>query len=108
MTIAAATDDPRFPPVHLDEVPTLDIEISALTPIQPVRPEDIVVGRHGLLIRLGSKAGLLLPQVAETYQWSSAEFLRQVCRKAGLSGEAWREEGAELYSFECVVWGEEE
>jgi len=108
MTIAAATDDPRFPPVHQDEVPVLQVEISALTPIQPIRPEDVVVGRHGLLIRLGPKAGLLLPQVAETYQWGRVEFLRQVCRKAGLAGEAWQTQGVELHGFECEVWGEAE
>ena len=56
MTVASATDDPRFEPVTLAEVPLLHIEISMLTPLVPLQPEAVEIGRHGLMIVLGSAA----------------------------------------------------
>ncbi len=106
--IAAATDDPRFPPVTLDELPALRIEISALTAMSPIRPEDVVVGRHGLMIVSKPKSGLLLPQVAVTYGWDRHDFLRGLCRKAGLSDRAWESDDVQLYAFESDVWSEDE
>lgn len=108
MTIASAVDDPRFEPVRRSEVPGLHIEISALTPSQPIRPEDVVVGRHGLIIVAGRSAGLLLPQVAVAYGWNREQFLRAVCEKAGLSPDAWRRAWVRLEGFEAEVWGETE
>ncbi len=108
MAIASASDDPRFPPVTPGEVPALHIEISMLTPMSPIRPEEVVVGRHGLLISKGQQSGLLLPQVPVEWQWDREEFLDSVCRKAGLPPGTWRDADAELLGFECEVWGEEE
>lgn len=108
MTIASALDDPRFPAVSFAEIPLLHIEISALSPLVPIRPEDVVVGRHGLMIRKGRHAGLLLPQVPVEHGWDRNEFLRWVCHKAGLPDDAWTARDAELQSFECEVWGEPE
>lgn len=108
MTIASAVDDPRFEPVRLHEVPGLHIEISALTPAKPIRPEDVVVGRHGLIILAGHAAGLLLPQVPTAYGWNREQFLRAVCEKAGLSPDAWRRAWVRLEAFEAEVWGEAE
>ncbi len=108
MTVASATDDPRFPAVTIDEVPYLGIEVSALTPFSRIRPEDIEVGRHGLMIVMGNNSGLLLPQVPETYGWDREEFLEALCMKAGLPRGTWSDERSELYSFEAEVWGEEE
>jgi AmmeMemoRadiSam system protein A len=107
MAIAAATEDPRFPPVEPEEVPGLHIEISALTPMVPIRPDEIDVGRHGLMIRWKGHSGLLLPQVPESQGWSRGEFLSGVCRKAGLPDDAWSAPDAELLGFECEVWEEE-
>jgi AmmeMemoRadiSam system protein A len=103
--VAAATEDPRFPPVGPSEVDSLHIEISVLTPLVPVRPEEVEVGVHGLMIRKGERRGLLLPQVATEYGWDRPEFLSNVCRKAGLPPDEWRK-GAELYSFTAEVFGE--
>jgi AmmeMemoRadiSam system protein A len=103
--VAAATEDPRFPRVTPEEVEALRIEISVLTPLILVRPEDVTVGVHGLMIRKGEKRGLLLPQVALEQGWDRKEFLSQVCAKAGLPLDAWKE-GAELYSFTAEVFGE--
>lgn len=106
MAIASAVDDPRFDPVRLAEVPGLHIEISALTPPQPIRPEDVVVGRHGLIIMAGHAAGLLLPQVPGAYGWNREQFLQAVCEKAGLASDAWRRSWVRLEAFEAEVWGE--
>jgi AmmeMemoRadiSam system protein A len=108
MAIASATDDPRFPPVTAGEVPHLHIEISVLTPLEPIAPEAVEVGRHGLYLSLGGRAGLLLPQVPGDYGWSRKQFLAHTCRKAGLPDDAWRHPAAKLYGFECEVFGEEE
>ena len=103
--VAAATEDPRFPRVTPAEVADLRIEISVLTPLLPIRPEDATVGVHGLMIRKGANRGLLLPQVAVEYGWDRQTFLSQVCAKAGLPPDAWKED-AELYSFTAEVFGE--
>lgn len=107
MTIASASDDPRFPPVTAEEVPQLHIEISALTPPRPIRPDDVVVGRHGLTAAARGQTGLLLPQVPLMYGWDREAFLRAVCEKAGLPRDAWKSPGVRLEAFEAEVWEEE-
>ncbi|MGD2152660.1 MAG: AmmeMemoRadiSam system protein A [Gemmatimonadales bacterium] len=107
MAIAAATDDPRFTPVTAEEVPDLRIEINALTPMRPIRPEEVVVGRHGLRIVRGSATGLLLPEVPVRYGWDRDEYLRWVCKKAGLAPDTWQGEDIRLYGFESEAWAEE-
>ncbi len=105
---AAALQDPRFPPVTGDELPDIDIEISALTPLEPVpRAEDIEIGRHGLMIRCGMNRGLLLPQVPGEWGWNRDEFLVHTCVKAGLPPDAWQRDDAELLWFEAEVFGEQ-
>jgi AmmeMemoRadiSam system protein A len=104
--VAAALEDPRFPPVTLRELPGLRIEISALTVPEPADAERVEVGRHGLIVTRGSRKGLLLPQVASEWGWDRAQFLSQTCRKAGLPAEAWREPGTLVEWFEAEVWGE--
>jgi AmmeMemoRadiSam system protein A len=109
MARRAATEDPRFDPVSKREAERLTIEISVLSPFTRItRPEEIVIGRDGLLIQLGRRRGLLLPQVGERYNFSSVEFLEETCLKAGLPREAWTLEEAELYSFTAEVICEEE
>lgn len=105
--IASATDDPRFTPVAAAEIPSLAIEISVLTPLAPIAPAAVVVGRHGLMVVQRRRAGLLLPQVPLEQGWDRETFLRWVCRKAGLPDDAWAAAGTELYGFETVAWGEE-
>ena len=107
MVVASAVDDPRFPAVTAEEVPNLHIEISALTPLRPITPEEVVVGRHGLMIIRGNYSGLLLPQVPIEQGWNRTEFLDGLCWKAGLPRNAWMSHQAQLYGFEADVWGEE-
>jgi AmmeMemoRadiSam system protein A len=105
--VAAASEDPRFPPVTLTELAAAHVEISVLGPIQLVRSiEDIEVGRHGLIVSQGYGKGLLLPQVATEYGWDRETFLEHTCLKAGLPRDAWRS-GAEIQQFEAEVFSEE-
>ncbi len=103
--VASATEDPRFLPVAPAEIGTVRIEISVLTPLLPIRPEEVDVGVHGLMVRRRGRRGLLLPQVPAEQGWDRETFLDQVCLKAGLPLDAWRT-GAELYSFMAEVFGE--
>jgi AmmeMemoRadiSam system protein A len=95
---SAAREDPRFPPVKLEELPEIGIEISALSPLAEIRPEEITVGKHGLMVSLGASRGLLLPQVAVEHHLTTEQFLDMTCRKAGLPRDAWRK-GAKLEAF---------
>jgi AmmeMemoRadiSam system protein A len=103
--VAAATEDPRFSPVSPAELPSIDIEISVLTPLVPIRPEEVEVGRHGLMVSQGGRRGLLLPQVPVELGWDRETFLDQTCVKAGLPTDAWRR-GATLQAFTAEVFGE--
>jgi AmmeMemoRadiSam system protein A len=103
MAVAAASDDPRFPPVSADEVQDLTIEISVLTEPRPARPEGVEVGRDGVIVRRGALQGVLLPQVATKYDWDRETLLTMACRKAGLPDLAWREGRAELLVFQAEV-----
>jgi AmmeMemoRadiSam system protein A len=108
MAVSAGTQDPRFPPASAEELDGLTIEISALTPMMPIRPDEVVVGKHGLMISKGHCSGLLLPQVPIEQGWDRERYLRGLCAKAGLPSDAWRDDDVELRSFEAEVWGEEE
>ena len=104
---AVADSDPRFHPVTVDELDTLSIEISALTPEREVRSvEAIEIGRHGLIVERGARRGLLLPQVATEHGWNVRTFLEHTCVKAGLPPDAWTQ-GARILSFEAEVFGEQ-
>lgn len=104
---AAAFDDPRFAPVSLEEGRVLQISLSVLSPLRPILPEAIEVGRHGLLISQGIRRGLLLPQVPTEHGWDRYAFLDQTCRKAGLPHDAWRK-GASIEAFTAEVFADAE
>jgi AmmeMemoRadiSam system protein B/AmmeMemoRadiSam system protein A len=105
MAAAAAFDDTRFSPLSAGELKDLGLEISVLTPLQRVQEVDeIEVGKHGLYIKKGFHAGLLLPQVATEYGWDRVTFLEETCRKAGLHKDAWKEKGTEIYIFSADIF----
>lgn len=105
MAVQAAFADPRFCAVQPEELDTLDIQISVLTPMERIEgPEKIEVGRHGLYIKKGCYSGLLLPQVAVERGWDKIQFLEWTCRKAGLPEDAWKDPEAELYIFSADVF----
>ena len=111
--VAAATDDPRFPPVSPEELDEITFEVTVLTEPEIIDvkgfeeyPEKIRVGRDGLLIRGGSSSGLLLPQVPVEYSWGEREFLEHACQKAGLEKDCWKQDGVEVLKFEGTVFAE--
>jgi AmmeMemoRadiSam system protein A len=107
MAVAAASRDPRFPPVAEDELPDLTIEISVLGGHREVGAlADIQIGVHGLAIEHGGRRGLLLPQVATEHGWDAAAFVAHTCHKAGLPGDVWPGGGARLESFTAQVFDE--
>ena len=103
---AVADSDPRFGPVSAIELPDIEVEISVLTPEEPITSIDsIEVGRHGLIIEERYARGLLLPQVAVEHRWHRETFLAHTCMKAGLPPDAWKN-GARILTFEAEVFGE--
>lgn len=112
--IAAATEDPRFPPVKPEEMDEIIVEVTILTPPEKLDvdkkelPKHIEIGRHGLMVRTGYFSGLLLPQVAVEYDFDEEEFLSQTCMKAGLPPDCWLMEDTEVYRFEGQIFQEKE
>jgi uncharacterized protein len=103
----AALEDPRFTPVQAEELSRMQIEVSLLSPLQRLVPEEIEIGKHGLLVEQGIRRGLLLPQVAVEHHLGKEEFLRETCHKAGLPLDAWRAPDARIYGFTCEIIGDE-
>ena len=102
---AAAFDDHRFHPVTKEEPPHLAVELSILSPPHPIQPEEIEIGRHGLLVAQHGRRGLLLPQVPVERAWDRITFLEQTCRKAGLPLDAWKN-GAAIHAFTAEIFAE--
>ncbi len=112
--LAAAFEDPRFPPLTLRELPVITIEVSVLSPLKRLKPESaedlpkmIVIGRDGLVVRKTPFSGLLLPQVPVEEGWGPLEFLDYSCLKAGMEPGCWRDPGVEVYSFTAQIFAEE-
>jgi len=103
---AAAFEDSRFWPVTPEEARELKISLSVLSPLFPIRAEQVEIGRHGLVISDGARRGLLLPQVPVEHGWDRETFLEQTCRKAGLPKDAWRKSAA-IEAFSAEVFGDE-
>lgn len=100
---SAAVRDPRFAPVRPEEVAELDLEVSALTPLRPVDgPQEIELGRHGIVLGRGDRRAVFLPQVPGEQGWDLATTLDHLALKAGLPAGAWRE-GAEFQVFEAEI-----
>ena len=111
--ISAATQDPRFPPVEVQELDNIVFEISVLTPPELVKVEKatdylskIKVGRDGLILEQGYHKGLLLPQVPVEWKWETEEFLCRTAMKAGLPPDSWLLKGTKIYRFEAIIFEE--
>jgi uncharacterized protein len=102
----AAFDDVRFPPITPDENARLKVSLSVLSPVTPIEPDQVEIGKHGLLISLAGKRGVLLPQVPVEHGWNRITFLDQTCLKAGLPPGAW-EHGATVEAFTAEIFGDE-
>jgi AmmeMemoRadiSam system protein A len=101
----AAFDDSRFAPVTREQAAELEVSLSILSSPQPIRAEDVEIGRHGLLIKMGDYRGLLLPQVPIEHKWDRIAFLEQTCKKAGLPVDAWQT-GAQVEAFTAEIFGD--
>ena len=113
-SIAAATEDPRFPPVKSEELDQITFEVTILTQPQKIQvsdpkeyPSKIKVGRDGLIVKRGFNSGLLLPQVPVEYSWTEEEFLGHTCEKANLPWDCWKEKNTQIQKFEGIVFKEE-
>ena len=108
MAAAAATRDPRFPPMDVTDLQAMTVEISVLSPDIVIHaPEQIEIGRHGLDVRRDGARGLLLPQVAVEHGFDREKFLAATCRKAGLPANAWHDDETVIRVFEAEVFGDE-
>jgi hypothetical protein len=111
--IAAASEDPRFPPVRPGELGSIVVEVSVLTPPRPLeakRRADVQnmvrIGKDGLIVSRSYTSGLLLPQVATEFGFDQQEFLSQACLKAGLMPDAWLDQETKLHVFQAEVFTE--
>ncbi len=101
-----AIEDQRMAPISPSELPFLDVDVTILGPITPMKAEgedrldEVTVGKHGLVIQLGQGSGLLLPSVATERGWNAEQFLQAVCRKANLPIDAWKNPKAVVSTFE--------
>lgn len=108
VAISAASEDPRFRPVSADELKDIHIEVSVLTPLEPVTDvRNIVMGRDGVVVRKGYRVGVFLPQVADETGWDRETFLSNLCaHKAGLPPDCWKDPSTHLFRFQAIVFEE--
>lgn len=108
--MAAALEDPRFRQVQAHELPDMELEVTVLTVPEPLaaapsgRPDAIVVGKHGLIVKGMGRSGLLLPQVAPEWGWDAKTFLNHTCEKAGLPAGCWKNPAVEVLTFEGQIF----
>ncbi|MBD3313462.1 TIGR00296 family protein [Candidatus Woesearchaeota archaeon] len=112
---SAAFSDPRFPSLERDELDSITVEISVLTVPELIEVDDpeeykdrIIIGSDGLVIKGSLGSGLLLPQVPVEWGWDEEEFLRNICMKAGLPDDAWKDSSTRLYKFQAQIFAERE
>lgn len=107
MAVAAATRDPRFPPLDGEELDDTELEISVLSHARPVRgPDDLVIGEDGLVVECFGRRGLLLPQVAPEAGWDAPTLVARTCVKAGLPADTWKRPDARLTAFHAQVFSD--
>ncbi|MCL2800798.1 MAG: AmmeMemoRadiSam system protein A [Treponema sp.] len=107
MAREAAFGDPRFPALSMNELDRLQIEISALSPMEICTdPKTIEVGVHGLLLTGRGRSGVLLPQVPVEQGWDLKEYLDYICVKAGLPQGSHNAPDTQLQTFTAIVFSE--
>jgi hypothetical protein len=113
--VEAATSDPRFRPLRLDEARSrIVFEVTVLSILEPIwvkNPldlrENVIVGRDGLVVDGMGNRGLLLPQVAVDEGFDSEEYLSQCCIKADLPPDAWLTGSVRVSRFQGQIFSEE-
>ncbi len=108
-TAASVLQDPRFTahPVTLPELPSLEIEISVLSPLRPANhPLAFDPLTDGIFLTLAGRSGVFLPQVARETGWSREQLLDRLCtEKLNLPANAWRHPSAQLSLFSTLILG---
>ncbi len=105
MAKAAAFQDPRFPPLRIEEWDVVSVEISVLGPLTPCPDvKQIEIGRHGLVLSLGNDRGVFLPKVPVEQGWDLQAYLENLCRKANLPPHSWQDERASIFWYEAFVF----
>lgn len=111
--VAAAVRDPRFAPMQAEELPRTRIEVSWLSPAEPIMFESethvlaqLRPGIDGVILEYGHARGTFLPQVWESLP-QPAEFLSHLKRKAGLPVSFWHED-IRLSRYTVSKWKEAE
>ena len=104
--ISCTITDPRFSPVIINELDNLYIEISVISPITRAKPEDVEIGKHGIMINKGFKGALFLPNVPVEKNWDLNTFLEALCHKASLPKGSWHDHDIEFDIFESETWNE--
>jgi AmmeMemoRadiSam system protein A len=106
--IKAAFEDPRFYSVFAQELRELTIEVSVLSPLSRVtKPEEIIIGTHGLVIEGAGRRGLLLPKVASENDFDARTFLEETSLKAGGPKDLWKRPGTKISVFTAEVFSEQ-
>lgn len=111
-SVSAGFNDPRFNALELEEMEKIVIEISVLSVPQEIKgdkeliPKKIETGKDGLIIKMNRKSGILLPQVAKEWKWSSEKFLEETCIKAGLEKDSWKEKECKIFKFQAQIFSE--
>jgi len=107
--IAAAVEDPRFPPLSPEELDLITVEVSVLSEPVPVKNplSDVIIGKHGILVMRGFRSGTLLPQVPVEYCWDNETFLAEGCLKAGLAPDCWLDPKTKIFVYESTSYYEE-
>ncbi len=109
---AAASSDPRFPPLGKEELKSIKIEVSVLTVPEEIHAtgeeilKEIKIGKDGLIVRMEGFSGLLLPQVAHEFKWNALEFLEATCNKAGLQPNSWMSSQCHIFKFQAQIFSE--
>ena len=102
----SAFGDPRFPKLDsLKELSSLKIEISVLTPKEKINSyDDIILGKHGIILKALGRGAVFLPQVAPEQGWDLSTTLTHLSMKAGLPNDAWKKDYTKFEVFRAIVF----
>jgi AmmeMemoRadiSam system protein A len=107
--IQASQNDPRFPPLRVEEIPQISLEISVLSKPFPMNSyDDIEIGKHGLILEEGGRRGLLLPQVPVEHNMNREQYLSALCRKTGFDEDYWKKKVLTIEMFTADVFSEKD
>lgn len=114
VAIAAAFRDIRFAPIKQEDLDKICVEVSVLSVPEIIKVKDskeyiekIKIGRDGLIIESDRGKGVLLPQVPEEWGWDVVEYLENLCQKAGISPDAWKDLDNKIFAFHATIYSEE-